>query len=152
MTSGGNNFNTFFRNCTNQRITTKVEKTFLVFSSAAVGLFLEWACSAASIALMWHCVELRMNGLDEKARRCRVNVETWLRAEPHSSSALRRAVSQHLDWRVHHTFSWTRRQTVSSTRTPTRAFQFGQKKVSIQFDFPYRIDFFDSIRFDSAIW
>ena len=27
-----------------------------------------------------------------------------------------------------------------------RAFQFRQKKVSIRFDFRYRIDFFDSIR------
>jgi len=33
-----------------------------------------------------------------------------------------------------------------SNGTATRAFQFGQKKVSIRFDYRYRIDFFDSIR------
>jgi len=35
-------------------------------------------------------------------------------------------------------------------RTDTRAFQFGQKKVSTRFDSRYRVDFF-SIRFHSAI-
>ena len=36
-----------------RRITTKIEKSFLVFSSVAVGLFLEWAycCSINSIHL-----------------------------------------------------------------------------------------------------
>ena len=32
-----------------------------------------------------------------------------------------------------------------------RAFQFGQKKVSIRFDSRYRIDFFDSIRFGNLV-
>jgi len=41
MTTGGNNFNDFPELHTG--ITTKIEKTFLVFSSVAVNLFLEWA-------------------------------------------------------------------------------------------------------------
>jgi len=44
MTSGGNNFNDFPEIVPPTReITTKIEKTFLVFSSVVVGLFLEWA-------------------------------------------------------------------------------------------------------------
>ena len=42
MTSGGNNFNDFPEIVRTTEITTKVENTFLVFSSVAVGLFLEW--------------------------------------------------------------------------------------------------------------
>ena len=43
MTSGGNNFNDFPEIVPTREITTKIEKAFLVFSSVAVGLFLEWA-------------------------------------------------------------------------------------------------------------
>jgi len=43
MTSGGNSFNDFPEIVLTREITTKTEKTFLVFSSVAVGLFLEWA-------------------------------------------------------------------------------------------------------------
>jgi len=43
MTSGGNYFNDFPDTVPNREITTKIEKTFLVFSSVAVGLLLEWA-------------------------------------------------------------------------------------------------------------
>ena len=43
MTSGGNNFNDFHEIVPTREITSKIEKTFLVFSSVAVGLFLEWA-------------------------------------------------------------------------------------------------------------
>jgi len=43
MTSGGNNFNDFPEIARNKEITTKLENTFLVFSSVAVDLFLEWA-------------------------------------------------------------------------------------------------------------
>jgi len=43
MTSGGNNFNDFPEIVPTTEITTKREKIFLVFSSVAVGLFLEWA-------------------------------------------------------------------------------------------------------------
>ena len=43
MTCGGNNFNDFTHVVQTREITTKTEKTFLVFSSVAVGLFLEWA-------------------------------------------------------------------------------------------------------------
>jgi len=46
MTSGGNKFNDF-----PAIVPTKLEKTFLVFSSVAVGLFLEWACSISSTQL-----------------------------------------------------------------------------------------------------
>jgi len=50
MTSGGNNFNDFSEILPTGEITTKIDKTFLVFSSVAVGLFLEWAqcCSINS--------------------------------------------------------------------------------------------------------
>ena len=48
MTSGCNNFNDFPEIVPTREITTKTEKTFLVSSSAIVGLFLERA--AASIA------------------------------------------------------------------------------------------------------
>jgi len=43
MTSGGNYFNDFPETVPTKEITTKIETTFLVFSSVAVGLFLEWA-------------------------------------------------------------------------------------------------------------
>jgi len=43
MTSGGNYFNDFREIVSAREITTKTEKTFLVFSSVAVGLFLDWA-------------------------------------------------------------------------------------------------------------
>ena len=43
MTSGDNNFNDFPDFVPTREITTKIEKTFLVLSSVAVGLFLEWA-------------------------------------------------------------------------------------------------------------
>jgi len=51
--SGGNNFNDFRENVATSEIKTKIEKTFLVFSSVAVGLFLEWAqcCSISSTHL-----------------------------------------------------------------------------------------------------
>jgi len=50
MTSGGNNFNDFSEILPTGKIATKIDKTFLVFSSVAVGLFLEWAqcCSINS--------------------------------------------------------------------------------------------------------
>jgi len=43
MTSGGSNFNDFPEIVPTGEITTKIEKTFLVFSSMAVSLFIEWA-------------------------------------------------------------------------------------------------------------
>jgi len=43
MTSGGNYLNDFREIVSAREITTKTEKTFLVFSSVAVGLFLDWA-------------------------------------------------------------------------------------------------------------
>jgi len=43
MTSGGNNFDDFPEIVPSRKIATKIEKTFLVFSSVALGLFLEWA-------------------------------------------------------------------------------------------------------------
>ena len=43
MTSGGNNFNDIPEIVPAREITTKIQKTFLVFSSVAVGLFLERA-------------------------------------------------------------------------------------------------------------
>jgi len=43
MTSGGNNYNDFPDIVPSREITAKMEKIFLVFSSVAVGLFLEWA-------------------------------------------------------------------------------------------------------------
>jgi len=43
MTSGGNNFNDFPEIVPTREITTKIEKTFLVFSPMPVGLFLERA-------------------------------------------------------------------------------------------------------------
>ena len=43
MTFGGNNFNDFPEIVPTREITTKIKKTFFVFSSVAVGLFLEWA-------------------------------------------------------------------------------------------------------------
>jgi len=43
MTSGGNDFNDFPETVPTRETTTKIEQTFLVFSSVAVGLFLEWA-------------------------------------------------------------------------------------------------------------
>jgi len=53
MASGGNNFNDFPEIVPTREITIKIEKTFLVFSSVAVGLFLEWAqcCSNNSTHL-----------------------------------------------------------------------------------------------------
>jgi len=53
MASGGNNFNDFPEIVPTREITIKIEKTFLVFSSVAVGLFREWAqcCSISSIHL-----------------------------------------------------------------------------------------------------
>jgi len=42
MTSGGNSADDFPEIVPTTEITTKKEKTFLVFSSVAVGLFLEW--------------------------------------------------------------------------------------------------------------
>jgi len=53
MESGGNNFNDFPEIVPTREITTKIEKTFLVFSSVAVGLFLKWAqcCSINSTRL-----------------------------------------------------------------------------------------------------
>jgi len=47
MTSGGNNYNDFPDIVPSREITAKLEKIFLVFSSVAVGLFLEWACSCS---------------------------------------------------------------------------------------------------------
>jgi len=41
MASGGNNFNDFLEIVPNREIVAKKEKTFLVFSSLAVGLSLE---------------------------------------------------------------------------------------------------------------
>jgi len=43
MKSGGNSFSDFPEIVPTREITTKIEKTFLVFSPLAVGLFLEWA-------------------------------------------------------------------------------------------------------------
>ena len=43
MTSAGNNFNDIPDIAPTREITAKVEKTFLVFSSVAVGLLLERA-------------------------------------------------------------------------------------------------------------
>jgi len=43
MTSGGNNFNDFSEIIPTRETETKIEKTFFVFSSVAVSLFLEWA-------------------------------------------------------------------------------------------------------------
>jgi len=43
MTSGGNSYNDFPETAPTREITTKIEKTFIVFSSVAVGLLLEWA-------------------------------------------------------------------------------------------------------------
>jgi len=43
MTSGGNSFNDFHETVPTKEITTKTEKTFLVFSTVAVRLFLECA-------------------------------------------------------------------------------------------------------------
>jgi len=58
MTSGGNSFNDFPEIVPTREITTtKIEKTFLAFSSVAVqGLFLEWAqcCSIGSTQLSPH--------------------------------------------------------------------------------------------------
>ena len=53
MTSGGNSFNGFPEDAPTREIATKIEKTFLVFSSVAVCLFLEWArrCSINSTHL-----------------------------------------------------------------------------------------------------
>ena len=53
MASGGKNFNDFSEIVPTRKITTKTEKTFLVFSSVAAGLFLDWAqcCSINSIHL-----------------------------------------------------------------------------------------------------
>ena len=50
---GGNNFNDFPEIVPTREITNKIQKSFLVFSSAAVGLFLEWAqcCSIHSTRL-----------------------------------------------------------------------------------------------------
>jgi len=43
MTSGGNHFNDFPEIAPTRESATKIEKTFLVFSSVAMGLFPEWA-------------------------------------------------------------------------------------------------------------
>jgi len=43
MTFGGNNFDDFPEIVPTRKITTKIEKIFLVFSFVAVGLFLDWA-------------------------------------------------------------------------------------------------------------
>jgi len=43
MTSGGNSFDDFPEIVPTREIATGIEKTVLVFSSVAVGLFLEWA-------------------------------------------------------------------------------------------------------------
>jgi len=52
MTSRGNSFNDFPEIVATTEIPAEPEATFVVFWSAAVGLFLEWAprCIAASIA------------------------------------------------------------------------------------------------------
>ena len=47
MTSGRNKFNDFPEIVPTREIATKLEKTFLVILSVAVGLFLEWAASVA---------------------------------------------------------------------------------------------------------
>jgi len=55
MTYGDNSFNDFPAIVPTREITIKTEKTFLVFSSVAVGLFLEWAASTApSFIRHWH--------------------------------------------------------------------------------------------------
>ena len=53
MTSGGKCFNDFREIVPTGEITSKIEKVFLVFSSVAVGLFLECAqcCSISSTHL-----------------------------------------------------------------------------------------------------
>jgi len=61
MTLGGNNFNDFPENVPTRKVATKIEKTFLVFFSAAVGLFLE--CSITS-------TPLRKRQRDPSARFC----------------------------------------------------------------------------------
>jgi len=43
MTPAGDNFNDFPEIVPTRKITTKIEKTFLVLSSVAVGLFHQWA-------------------------------------------------------------------------------------------------------------
>jgi len=43
MASDGNSFNDFPAIVPTREITTKIEKTYLVFSSVAVRLFPEWA-------------------------------------------------------------------------------------------------------------
>jgi len=48
MASGGNNFNDFPEIVRTREFTTKTEKTFLVFSSMAAGLFLEWTYNVAA--------------------------------------------------------------------------------------------------------
>jgi len=53
MTSGDNHFNDFPKTVPTGEITTKIEKTFLVFTSVAVGLFLERAqCCSINNALL----------------------------------------------------------------------------------------------------
>ena len=53
MTSGGNSFNDFPEIAPTTEITTKIEKTCVVFPSVAVGLSVEWAqcCSAIVLSL-----------------------------------------------------------------------------------------------------
>jgi len=53
VTSGGNSFNDFPETVPTREITTDIGKTFVVFSSVAVGLFLEWSerCSISSTHL-----------------------------------------------------------------------------------------------------
>jgi len=41
ITSGGNNFNDFPETVPTREITTKIEETFLAFSSVAMGLMLQ---------------------------------------------------------------------------------------------------------------
>jgi len=43
MTSGGNSFNDFAEIVPTREVAIKIEETFVVFSSVAVGLFIEWA-------------------------------------------------------------------------------------------------------------
>jgi len=49
MTFGGDNFNDLPEIVPTREITTRIEKTFLVFSSVAVGLLLERASIARSL-------------------------------------------------------------------------------------------------------
>ena len=57
MTSSGNSFNDFPEIVPTSEITAKINMTFLVFSSVALGLFLEWAAASIAPTLIRRCVD-----------------------------------------------------------------------------------------------